>query len=72
MRNSQLDKRVTRLMMHLRDQHGMHIVPCAQCEGTGCPDCDFNGILGIDFDTGKDDVCGPDCPANELFRRGLN
>jgi len=72
MPNSQIDRRVTKLIMHLRDQHGMHIVGCERCEGAGCPGCDFEGILGVDFDTGKDNVCGPDCPANDLFRRGLN
>jgi hypothetical protein len=63
---------VTKLMMHLRDQHGMHIVGCKPCEGIGCPNCEFRGFLGVDFDAGKDGVCGPDCPANDLFRRRLN
>jgi hypothetical protein len=24
------------------------------------------------INAGKDSMCGPDCPANDLFRRGLN
>jgi len=72
MRASQVDSRVTNLIMHLRDRHGMHIVACARCEGHGCTGCEFEGILGVDFDAGKDEVCGPDCPANDLFRMGLN
>jgi hypothetical protein len=72
MSDRQLDRRVTELIMHLRDQHGLHLVACERCEGAGCPGCDFEGILGVDFDAGKDNLCGPDCPANALFRPGLN
>jgi len=72
MPNGHFDGRVTKLIMHLRDQHGMQIVGCERCEGAGCPGCRFQGILGIDFEAGKDDACGPDCPANDLFRHRLN
>jgi hypothetical protein len=72
MPNTQVATRVTRLIKHLRDRHGLQILGCDRCEGAGCPGCHFQGILGVDFDAGKDDACGPDCPANDLFRQRLN
>jgi hypothetical protein len=72
MPNTQVATKVTRLIKHLRDRHGLQILGCDRCEGAGCPGCDFQGILGVDFDAGKDDACGPDCPANDLFRQRLN
>ncbi len=72
MLNSRTDRKVTKLIMHLRDQHGLEIVGCERCEGTGCPGCHFQGILGVDFEAGRDHACGPDCPANDLFRDRVN
>jgi hypothetical protein len=72
MLTSHVDSHAINLIMHLRDQHGMHIVACARCDGYGCHGCEFEGIVGVDFDAGKDEVCGPDCPANDLFRLRLN
>ena len=72
MLNSRTDRKVTKLILHLRDQHGLEIVGCERCEGTGCPGCDFQGILGVDFEAGRDHACGPDCPANDLFRDRVN
>jgi hypothetical protein len=68
----ELDETVGRLMLHLRDRHGMHIVACERCDGAGCDGCKFQGILGIDFDAGKDSACGPRCPATRLFPDGRN
>src|SRR2546425_7375567 len=68
MLNSRTDRKVTKLIMHLRDQHGLEIVGCERCEGTGCPGCHFQGILGVDFEAGRDHPRGPDFPPNDLFR----
>jgi hypothetical protein len=67
MPESHVDRRVTKVMVHLRDSHGMQIVGCDRCEGAGCPGCGFEGILGVDFDPGKDGACGPDCLARDVF-----